>query len=391
MADEFQIHENKRTDKIYVSPRFINKNPLTQEEIHTRRISKVFDVDDFHFFEYLKKEKCVVLRTTTREREEVILTVIESDNRTIGVSIQRFTKVSGKPQQQSLFFHPEEFKKMIDFLRSIKFIDFTNPSHFQVRDDELIAKIQKLDSLAKKFADLGDEEMKDLISNETLKGKDFVNLAFRNEGLKIFKEQLENGMNDEKKWQLFFQQHDWIFGYGLDYRFMTIFDREMSVGDGGTEDQEKPKTDFLSEFNDFTVLVELKVPETPLFENSKNRSGCWCLSQELIDAYSQVLEQKAEWAIKGDRGGNKSKDGRKEIQARTRDPKVILVVGNKQKEILEVQNLTERELKQDTFELFRRDSRNVEIITYDELFERAEFIVRKKSSHNLGNSPTLKQ
>ena len=55
----------------------------------------------------------------------------------------------------------------------------------------------------------------------------------------------------------------------------------------------------------------------------------------------------------------------------------ILIIGNSKKQIHEIRNITERELKSDTFELFRRDSRNVEIITYDELYERAKFIVRK--------------
>jgi len=36
-----------------------------------------------------------------------------------------------------------------------------------------------------------------------------------------------------------------------------------------------------------------------------------------------------------------------------------------------------------TFELFRRDSRNVEILTYDELYNRAEYIVHSKIEKNV--------
>lgn len=39
-------------------------------------------------------------------------------------------------------------------------------------------------------------------------------------------------------------------------------------------------------------------------------------------------------------------------------------------------------MKRKTLELFRRDSRNVEIITYDELLERASFIVLNEHSTN---------
>jgi hypothetical protein len=41
-------------------------------------------------------------------------------------------------------------------------------------------------------------------------------------------------------------------------------------------------------------------------------------------------------------------------------------------------NDRERETKQRTFELFRRDSRSVEIMTYDELLERTKFIVEHR-------------
>jgi len=38
-------------------------------------------------------------------------------------------------------------------------------------------------------------------------------------------------------------------------------------------------------------------------------------------------------------------------------------------------NNKESEIKSSTFELYRRNMRNIEIILYDELLERAEFIV----------------
>lgn len=377
MSDELQIFNNKKPNKIYISPRFTNKNPLTGEDVHSRKISKVFDVKDAHFFTYLKKEKHVVLYVTDSAREEVVLSVQENENRIVGFTIQRWMKKSGNPKGESFYFEKDSFQKMMDFLRSIKFIDFDSKSHFQIKDEDFEEKMKNINSLAQKLTDLSEEEIQELVSNEQIKGRDFVNLAFRKDGLKVFGEKIQNDVSEEREWQEFFQKHDWIFGYGLDYRFMTIFDREMSVGDGGTQDQNKPKTDFLAEFNDFTVLVEIKTPSTQLFDNSKNRAGCWQLSRDFIDAYSQALEQKAKWTLKGNGTQNMSKDGNKILKARTRDPKIILVIGNKKREILDIENYTEKELKQDTFELFRRDSRNIEIITFDELFQRAEFIVNK--------------
>jgi len=40
-----------------------------------------------------------------------------------------------------------------------------------------------------------------------------------------------------------------------------------------------------------------------------------------------------------------------------------------------VSELRNKRITKETFELFRRDSRNIEIITFDELYDRAKFIV----------------
>lgn len=56
------------------------------------------------------------------------------------------------------------------------------------------------------------------------------------------------------------------------------------------------------------------------------------------------------------------------------DPKCLLIIGNLTKE-LNCINDKEKMIKQKTFELFRRDSRNIEIITYDKLYDRAKFII----------------
>jgi hypothetical protein len=55
------------------------------------------------------------------------------------------------------------------------------------------------------------------------------------------------------------------------------------------------------------------------------------------------------------------------------DPKAILIIGSDA--AFNEDNDRERSIKYRTFELFRRDSRNIDILTFDELYERAEFIV----------------
>lgn len=389
--EEYTYFNGMQSNRTYISKRIENKN-LDESISSIRYVNKV--IDSKEIYGEIKKQNEVILRITPSEREKITAKVLEKDHKIFVLTIQKYTIKTGNPHKTYFSFVGEEIKKLKDFIDSIVLLSFDNFEKSRVEDDDLLKMrndILKNPDLIKLFIENG------------ITDKDVVSLGYRKNQLEIFSkllnenylekyrqsesEKYKNDKNprikinstEEKVWQYFFENNEWIFGYGLDYRFMTIFDREMTVGDGGTQNQDKPTTDFLNEFNDFTVLVELKTSNTELFDKSKNRSGSFKLSDKLIDAFSQVLEQKAEWQIKGDRSGNTNKEGNKKLEKRTRDPKMILVIGNKEKQILNIENINEKNIKMDTFELFRRDSRNVEIITYDELYERAYFIVNEKT------------
>jgi hypothetical protein len=222
----------------------------------------------------------------------------------------------------------------------------------------------------------GEEREKLLMAlkNQNLTKSDIDIISGRKEGLELFNKHLfEKSDWNEPAWQMFFETNTWIFGYGLDYKFLKILQREARISNVTVGGEEQVIVDFLVGDKNFTTLIELKKPNTPLFDNDKNRSGSWRLSKELIFAVSQILEQKAEWQIKSqDKQYNKD---REVIKQRTFDPKVILIIGHTEQ--FSGENL-DQEIKSRTFELFRRNQRNIEILTYDELFDRANFIVNQK-------------
>ncbi len=49
-------------------------------------------------------------------------------------------------------------------------------------------------------------------------------------GLKEYEEHMRLSDWSKVQWQDFFEREQWLFGYGLDYRMMRQFDREMTVG-----------------------------------------------------------------------------------------------------------------------------------------------------------------
>jgi Shedu protein SduA, C-terminal len=80
---------------------------------------------------------------------------------------------------------------------------------------------------------------------------------------------------------------------------------------------------------------------------------------------------------KWDKEGSQSESNREILlkeQTFTVQPKGILVIGDT-RQLSEIS-------KRNSFELFRRNIVNPEIITFDELFERARFIVQRTAMRN---------
>lgn len=174
----------------------------------------------------------------------------------------------------------------------------------------------------------------------------------------------------EPEWQKFFEQNPWIFGYGLNYKYLSILQRESHVSGTNLDGSGSVITDFLLTDKRFTKIVELKKPNTPLFESERNRSDSWRLSKDLTYSVSQILAQKANWEFDSHRLVH---DGDGEpIRESTVDVQSILIIGSSTQ--FEGDS-RDQIIKKKTFELYRRNLRNIEILLYDELFERAQFLI----------------
>lgn len=310
--------------------------------------------------------------------------------------------VDGK-ETQKVSFSKFNFAQLELFLNFIHDLDLSTISERRLKLAD--NSFEVLDSVTmKKIATLlqgneGAAVIQNLLDNEIVTSQDIINTGYRKKQLSIFYKLLndekyiqvykqeESVLNiisektkEEVTWQHFFNKNPWIFGYGLDYRFQNVLQKEFSASDTDASGKEQVNADFLIGDNYFTTFVELKTPNTELFTNNdsgKNRSGSWCLSTKLIYAVSQILEQKASGQIKLDKEPF-NHEGEK-ITQKGYDSKCILIIGNLKNEIENSKDSTKvKEIKKKTFELFRRDSRNIEIITYDELYERATYICNKK-------------
>ena len=380
--DDEYFFNLRKEGKTYISKAFTF--PYKNEEM--RNVFIVFEHSDLVVAGEI--DGCLSLRQTPNGKQQIVALITQDDKKIKRLTLQKFHQKKmgdfSSSKTDAFTFRADEFVKLKSFLESVEFIDFSNKANHQIEDlSSNTGNKALIDHPESAFLNIlknCDGDQRKVFLNkirENLSKEDIEILLGRKEALEIFEAQLICDGWKESNWQDFFEIQNWIFGYGIDYRIMRQFDRELNVSGVGTDNKEKVIVDFLMTFNDFTVTVEIKRPTTPIFEKKKNRSGSWSFSQDFIDAFSQVLEQKTEWHILAQNNNLYNKEGNEKLLKRTRDAKTILVIGNKA-EFLSIGNLREKEIKQDTFELFRQGSKNVDIITFDELLERAEFIVKNK-------------
>lgn len=311
----------------------------------------------------------------------------------------KICKLVNGNEKQTLEFSKFNMQQLKTFLNFIKELDLKGVSERRIKlsDDSmdvLDAETKKKITTLLSGSD-GGEVVRELLSQGMITTQDLVNTGYRKSQLEIFKKLLYSNYlpqykidigkpqtKNEIAWQHFFAKNQWIFGYGLDYRFQGILQKEFHASDTNASGSEGVIADFLMGDNKYTTFVELKLPTTPLFGTTQNRAQSWKLSKELMEAYSQILEQKASGTLKIETTRDLYADDHNEINQNAYDSKTVLIVGCWE----QVDKANEppgiKKMKRKTLELFRRDSRNVEIITYDELFERASFIVLNEHNAN---------
>ncbi|MDH5508233.1 MAG: DUF4263 domain-containing protein, partial [Anaerolineae bacterium] len=122
-------------------------------------------------------------------------------------------------------------------------------------------------------------------------------------------------------------------------------------------------------------FVEIKTHETQLMHSNPYRVDCWRVSESLGGSVSQI-QKTVQKAIKDIQNKLETKTPQGEPTgeiAFLNQPKSFVVIGSL-KEFMSGHGVNEE--KFGSFELFRRNLTSPEIITFDELFERAKFIVQ---------------
>lgn len=178
--------------------------------------------------------------------------------------------------------------------------------------------------------------------------------------LKVWNENEKNG--DESFWQTFFKQNSWVIAQIFSYPVILIQDQAY-VGGKGIDNTGGNIVDFLYKngLSDNVLLVEIKTPVASIVGNAY-RDKSYCASSELSGSITQILNYKYELQ-KNYRDLVRQDNGVFQIF----NPQCMVVVGT-----LLDGNLNGEQRK--SFELFRSNSKQVEIVTFDELFRKVQIL-----------------
>lgn len=168
--------------------------------------------------------------------------------------------------------------------------------------------------------------------------------------------------SDEEFWQLTFNENSYVLSQVFAVPMIFLKDKPY-VGGMKLDRSDSRFIDYLfaAEPSREAILIEIKTPATRLLSGSDYR-GIRPPSRDLAGSVVQVLDYRSELM----RNLHSLTEGTKfDVSAFT--PRCAVLIGNAEKELQDAKNRR-------SFELFRASLKDVEVITYDELFRKVEIL-----------------
>jgi len=369
--------------KTYISPRLDSfSDPARRVRIATKLIAQPAT----YAFAQVKDE--LVLRHKDDAKTCITAKFFEDDRGIFVLSIQGYTVATDKPHNASFSFVGDEIGKLIEFINHVQSVPLKSSGSMKITDEDLRRVV--LSSIQAQALVLDNQELFAEVIRSAVTKEDVVAVGYRKRQLQVFQKLLEDESyfedvktkkqcTSEAVWQKFFEKNPWIFGYGLSYIHLSALDDKKleQVVHGHTVSEHGKRVDALLRSRGVIsslCFVEIKTQKTALLNAQPYRAGCWAPSPELAGAVSQVQGTVA-LATESIRSKLSLTDGVGNPtgeEAFNYVPKSFLVVGSLH-EFSGEHGVNQERYR--SFELFRRNTNSPEIITFDELYERARFIV----------------
>lgn len=286
----------------------------------------------------------------------------------------------------------ENFWKVINFLQGCTGLSTPGDSLQLVAGDE--AQLAQLLTGQDRTTVLGavrtaiggglTEEDIRLISNRKEQLKRFERLLTDSDYFQQ-EESLATTRGAEAVWQAFFETNQWIFGYGLNLIACESIDdgklerittgANIFGGAGKRIDAIMRSKGLISSM----LFCEIKTHDTELLAKTPYRAGVYQASKELgggvaqvqktVSMAQQLISREFLTRIHDDDGTPTG------VELSTTRPRQVVVIGSLREF---THNGAVNPQKINSFELYRTSIQDVEIITFDELYQRACFIVEDR-------------
>lgn len=387
--DEIVYAQGRVPERTYVSKGFvIDREPSSDYGQPARFVHKVFDTEAESIAELDGTQW--VISETPAGRYQVKLLVTREAGHVKELWIQRVpaSGAAGKVTVQLNLRRPE-VTRLVELIRNLDYIPIEGEQSVRVDDAlvrDLFANPSSLTSIYRKDP----QRFRRLISDDE-SGGDVIAVSHRRRQVEELDEHFnaEVGATATRKpeavWQRLFENNPWILGVPLTGQLLTSWDdqRLEQVVAGRSVTGVGKRADALLRTSGrikSMVFAEIKTHRTKLLATTEYRSGCWPPSDELSGGVAQVhgTVHRAVTQI-GERLQDVDEDGfdvAGEFTYMLR-PRSFLIIGH-----LDQLRGPDGGHHRDhirSFELYRRQMHEPEIVTFDELLARAEWHVTTAS------------
>jgi len=167
----------------------------------------------------------------------------------------------------------------------------------------------------------------------------------------------------ENQWQKLFNENPFILNMVFGYPVVKIRD-QAHVGGQTLAGSGSTITDFLikHKMSNNIALFEIKTPQTSLLNKTAYRGGLYSPASDVVGAISQILDQKYELQ----KSIASIKDSSRQYDIESYAVHGVLIVGRMPGDPDRLKS----------FELFRANSKDVAVFTFDEVLEKLKLLLR---------------
>lgn len=390
---ETEFAQSRVPGRLYTSRTFANGNPVSADYGQPSRfVYEVFDDDG-------------TASSLVREGDEWIVTPIEGTRSQIKVLISResgsvvdlwIQRVPAPGAQgavrEVLRVRRQDAIRLAEFFRAVMLVEPDGADGGVRLDDATIAQLLNNPDAARSVYERQGPALRALIAEDE-HARDVIALAGRRATLEQFRRMLEDteffdSLVEEHKgkeavWQQFFETNPWVLGVGLGSQLFTSWSENKleQVVKGHRIGEDGKRADALLRTSGIVrsmVFAEIKHHRTGLLK-AEYRPGVWPISNELAGGISQAqvtvhqaVAEVGERIAHRDDAGFETDDMTYLLR-----PRSFLIIGMLSEFVSDSGHHHPAKIR--SFELARRHLHEPEVLTFDELLARAEWIV--ESSH----------